>query len=132
MRACGEADALQRSVCRLAQFGDGPRIAPKPKRVAGMRLDRERDIIEHAQLEKERSDLKRSGEAEMASPVCWKARNISARKTNGAGIGKNLAAELRDQCRLARSVGADHRMQLACHDVEAQIVGRDDSAEPFR
>ena len=45
-------------------------------------------------------------------------------------FGSKLPGELADQRGLAGAVRADDGVQFAGHDVERQIVGRDEAAEP--
>src|SRR3954452_25257319 len=95
----------------------------------GMRLDREGDIVGHAQVEEERGDLKRARETKMAAPVGRHARDVLPAKSNPSCIGGELSAQLRDQGRLARSVRADDGVQFAFPHIEGQVVRRDDAAE---
>ena len=67
--ALREADASKRVTRRLAQFALAPRVAPEAERMAGMGLDRERDIVERGEFEKQRGDLKRAREPELAAPI---------------------------------------------------------------
>ena len=113
----------------IAQFGLAARIAPEAERVAGVRLHRQRDIVEHAQIEKQRGDLKRARKPERAARVHRQRRNIVAAEINAAGVGRELAAQLRDQCRFAGAVRTDHGMQFALGDAEDEIVGRHDATE---
>ncbi len=46
----GEADARERRARRLAQRGVLARVAPETERVPGMRLHRERDIVERGEI----------------------------------------------------------------------------------
>ena len=51
-------------------------------------------------------------------------------KRMAAGIRQQLPGELADQRGLAGAVRADDRVQFARRDIERQVVGRDDAAEP--
>ena len=48
--ARAEPDARERGARRLAQVVVAPRVAPEAERVAGMRLHRERDIVERGEI----------------------------------------------------------------------------------
>ena len=48
--ARAEPDALERGLRRLAQAVVAPRVVPEAERVAGMRLHRERDIVERGEI----------------------------------------------------------------------------------
>ena len=48
-----QADAVERRARRLAQGVFQAGIAPEPKRVSGMRLHRQRHIVEHAEIEEQ-------------------------------------------------------------------------------
>src|SRR6185312_1521390 len=95
----------------------------------GMRLHRERDVVEHREVEKERGDLERAGEPEMAAPPRRQARDVGAGEADAAGIGRQLAAELGDERGLAGAVRADDGVQFAFRDLEHEVVGGDDAAE---
>ena len=56
------------------KLGSRARIAPEAERVAGVRLHRERDIVERGEVEKQRGDLERAREPEQAAPVAPAAR----------------------------------------------------------
>src|ERR1035437_11123476 len=124
-----QADAGEQRACRLAQFRLAPRIAPEMKRMAGMRLHRQRDIIEHAEIEEQGRDLERARQPQRAAAVHRKLGDVVAGKMDAAGIGRQLSAELGDQRGLAGAVRPDHRVQLAGGDVEHDIVGGDDALE---
>ena len=103
----------ERRARRFAQLRFQTGIAPEMERVPGMRLHRQRHIVEHAEIEKQRRDLERAREAEPAAPVHRQRGDVAAGKTDAAGIGRQLAAELGDQRGLAGAVRPDDRVQLA-------------------
>src|ERR1051325_2987342 len=96
-----------------------------------MGLNRERDIIESRQIEKQRRDLERTREAKSAAPVSGKRGNVSARKLNMPGVGGQLTAELGNQRGLAGPVRPDDRVQFAIGDRQIEVVGRDNASEPL-
>ena len=51
-RAFGEPNAGERGQRRLAQFVGAARVAPKPERMAAMRLHRERNIVDRGEVAK--------------------------------------------------------------------------------
>ena len=53
----------------------------------------------------------------------------AAVEDDAAAVARELAAELRDERRLAGAVRADQRVHLAGADVEVDVVGRDHAAE---
>src|SRR5450759_3160593 len=124
-----QADAGEQRACRLAQFRFAPCIAPEIKRMAGMRLHRQRHIVEHAKIEKQGRDLKRARQPQRATAINRQRGDVVAGEMDAAGIGRHLAAELADQRGLAGAVRPDHRVQLAGGDVEHDIVGGDDALE---
>ena len=65
-----------------------------------------------------------------AAPIGRQPGDVPAGEMNGAGIRLQLPGQLADQRGLAGAVGADDGVQFARRDVERQIVGRDDAAEP--
>ena len=113
-----EPDARERGARRLAQFGLAARIAPEVERVAGVRLHGERDIVERGEIGKQRGDLERAREPELAAPVDRQRGDVVAGEADAAGIGRDLAGELADQRGLAGAVRPDDRMQLAGRHVE--------------
>ena len=69
--AVGETDARERGARRLRATPSPARIAPEVERMPGMRLHRERDIVERAEIEEQRRDLERARQPEPAAP--WAA-----------------------------------------------------------
>src|SRR5205809_879478 len=63
-----EAHTIERGKRRPAQRGIVARIAPETKRMPGVRLDGEGDVVERGEIEKQRGDLKRAREPERAAP----------------------------------------------------------------
>src|ERR1035437_4293963 len=126
-----QADAGEQRACRLAQFRLAPCITPEMKRMAGMRLHRQRHIVEHAEIEEQGRDLERARQPQRAAAIHRKLGDVVAGKMDAAGIGRQLSAELGDQRGLAGAVRPDHRVQLARGDVEYDIVGADDALEAF-
>ena len=127
--AAGEADARERRARRLAQLGLAARVAPEAEGVAGMRLHRERDVVERGEIEEQRGDLERAREPELAAAVGRQRGDVVAVETDAAGVGRDLAGELADQRGLAGAVRADDGVQLARRHVERDVVGGDDAAE---
>src|SRR6185437_7143426 len=64
-------------------------------------------------------------------PVHRQRGDIAAAEADGAGIRRQLSGKLCDQRGLASTVRADYGVQLAGHDRQRQVVGRDDAAEAF-
>ena len=66
--AC-EAHAVECGAGWLAQLGFLPGVAPKVKRVTGVRLHRQRDVVERGEVEEQRRDLERARQAEHAALI---------------------------------------------------------------
>jgi hypothetical protein len=83
------------------------------ERVAGMRLHRQRHIVERRHVGKQGRDLERAGKTKRATRIGGQRRDVLAAKMNAAGIGRDLAAKLSDQRGLTGAVRADDGVQLA-------------------
>src|SRR5664280_2855677 len=129
VRTVAQAHPGEQRTPWLAQFRFGSRIAPEMKRMAGVGLHRQCDIVEHAEIEEQRGDLERARQAQRAAPIHRQRGDVVAGKTDAAGIGPQLANELGDQRSLAGAVRPDHRVQLAGIHAERKIVGGDDALE---
>src|ERR1039458_9881965 len=129
VRTVAQAHPDEQRTPGLAQFRLAPGIAPEIKRMAGMRLHRQRHIVEHAEIEKQGRDLERARQPQRATAIHRQRGDVVTGETNAAGVGRYLAAELADQCGLAGAVRPDHRVQLAGNHVEREIVGSDDALE---
>src|SRR6476646_4006287 len=101
------------------------------KRMASARLHCQRHVVEDAQIEKERRDLKRARQSERAPGMHGYRSDIAAREIDAPGVGPELAAELRDQRCLARSIRPDHGMQFTLGDPESEIVSSSDAPKRF-
>src|SRR6478736_6310786 len=108
-----EADALERSAGGLAKLGFATGGAPEPERMAGMRLHRQRDIIERGEMRKQRRDLERARKSHQAAAVHRQRGDVAAAEMDAAGIRRDLAGELADQRGLAGAVRPDDGVQLA-------------------
>src|SRR5450759_820869 len=81
-----QADAGKQRACRLAQLRLAPGIAPEIKRMAGMRLHRQRHIVEYAEIEKQGRDLERARQPERAAAIHRKLGDVVAGEMDAAGI----------------------------------------------
>ncbi len=95
--AVREADLRQRRARRLAQLGLCARIAPEAERMTGMRLHRQRHIVERGEIEKQRGDLERAREPERAALMDRQRGDVATVKADCARVGCDLAGELSDQ-----------------------------------
>ena len=88
------------------------RRPPEAEAVAGVRLHRQRDVVERGELAEDAGDLERARQAARASARgAGSAVTSRAGEADRAGIGPQLAGELGDQRRLAGAVGADDGVQ---------------------
>jgi hypothetical protein len=97
----------------------------KPRALRG-----QRDIVRGREIRQQRRDLERARQAKGAAPPCRQAGDVPAGEANGAGIRQHLPGELADQRGLAGAVRPDDRMQFARCDIQRQVVGGDNAAEP--
>ena len=72
--APAETDARQRRARGLAQLGLLARLAPEVERMPGVRLHGERHVVERGEVEKQRGDLERAREPELAAAIGRQAR----------------------------------------------------------
>src|SRR5262245_32501398 len=121
----GKSYARERCTRGRAQLRLAARVAPEAKGVTGMGLHGERHVIEDREIEEQRGDLERAGEAELAAAKNRQARDISAREADVSRVGRDLAGELANQRGLASAVRSDDRVQLALRNgrSEARRVG---------
>src|SRR5262249_24297098 len=103
--------------------------APEMKGMPGMRLHRERDVVERGEIGKQRGDLERAREPQLAAAPARQASDVAAREADAAVVGGELAGKLADQRGLAGSVRPDDGMQLALWNRKRDRVGGDDTAE---
>ena len=95
-----------------------------------MRLGCERDVVGHGEIQKQRGDLERARQAQRAAAIGREVRDVAAAEIDAAGIRRQMPGELTDQGGLAGAVGTDDGMQLALRNIERDVIGRDDAAEP--
>ena len=108
-----------RAGSRSAVFAPG--VAPEAERMTGMRLHRERDIVERSEIEEQRGDLERARQPELAAPVNRQRRDVAAVEADTAGFGRDLAGQLADQRGLAGAVRADDGVQFAGAAARAKL-----------
>ena len=89
------------------------------------------DIVECGEIRKQRCDLKRPRETELAPPICRNRCDFLAVKTDAATIGCDFSRQLSNQGRLARAVRANNGMQFAGRNRKRNSVGRNHAPEPF-
>src|SRR6516165_12541062 len=109
----GKSYARERCTRGRAQLRLAARVAPEAKGVTGMGLHGERHVVEDGEIEEQRGDLERAGEAELAAAVGRQGGHVAAFETDAPGIGGDLAGELADQRGLAGAVRADDGVKLA-------------------
>ena len=125
----GEPDTRKRCARRVAQLRLAARVTPEAKRVTGVGLHGKRHIIERGEIEKQRGDLERTRQAELAAPIYRQRGDIEAVETNAPRIGSNFARELGNERRLARAIRADHGVQLPFRHRERNRIGGNHAAE---
>src|SRR5712692_4912952 len=107
VRAPAKGEPRERRAGGLAQARLPARVAPEAKGVAGMRLNRERHIVEHGEIGEQRGDLERTREAELAATPGRQVGYVEVFEVNTPAVGRDLAAELPEQRGLARAIGPD-------------------------
>ena len=127
--AAGKSYACERRASGRAQLSLAARVAPEAKGVTGMGLHGERHVVEDREIEEQRGDLERAGEAELAAAKNRQTRDIAAREADASRVGRDLAGELANQRGLAGAVRSDDRVQLALRNGERNRVGGNHAAE---
>src|ERR1051325_9410107 len=94
-------DLGQGRKCRLAQKRVAPCRLQEAEAVSGLRLHRQRDILERGELAKDRGDLERAADAEGGAARRAEPRYVSAGEADRTGIGAKLAGGFGDQRGLA-------------------------------
>ncbi len=95
-----------------------------------MRLGGERDIVGRGEVQQQRGDLERARQPERAAAPGREVGDVAPRQMDAARMRHQMPSELADQCGLAGAVGADDGVQFALRDIERNVVGRGDAAEP--
>src|SRR6266853_488609 len=109
----------------------GGLAAPETKRMPGVRLDGEGDVVERREIEKQRGDLKRAREPERAAPIRRQHRDVPVGKADRPGIRRHLSRELSDQRGLAGAVRPDQSVEFASAHLERDAVRGNDPLETF-
>jgi hypothetical protein len=108
-----------------------PRVAPEAKAVPLPRLHGQRHVVEGRVVLQKLRDLERACEAALDAPGGAETGDLLAFEQDAPVVLAQLARDLADHRGLARPVRADQGMKLARDDVEREIVGGDQAAEPL-
>src|SRR5262245_65498531 len=87
--AAGKSYARERCTSGRAQLRLAARVAPEAKGVAGMGLHGERCVVESGEIEEQRRDLERAGEAEVAAGTNRPGRDIVVRDADCTVDGRD-------------------------------------------
>jgi hypothetical protein len=90
--------------------------------VAAVRLRRERDVLQGAEVLQYRRNLVGAREPHQRALVARHRRDVLAFEIDLPGVGQHFAYQLVDQRRFSRSVGTDDRVQLAALDFEVDRI----------
>ena len=94
-----------------------------------MRLHRERHIVEGGEIAKQRGDLERARQTELAAPIDRQRGDVAAVEPDTAAVGRDFAGQLTDQRGLAGAVRTDDRVQFAGTELERNRIRRHHAAE---
>ena len=130
--AIAQADTLERRERRAAQGVFAPRVAPEPERMAAMRLHGERDIVERREIAKQRGDLERTRQPQLAAAINRQPADLGAVEADAALFRDDLAAQQADQGGLAGAVRPDDRVHFLRRNHKPDGVGRRHAAEAPR
>src|SRR5271169_4118917 len=97
--------------------------------MAGLRLNRNRHVIDRAEVGKERCDLKRPGQSKHAATMHRQPRDVASCEPYRTGVRASLTGDLIDQRRLPRAVWADYSVKFTSTDLERKPVGGHDARE---
>ena len=95
-----------------------------------MRLRGQRDIVGRGEIRQQRGDLERARQPQRAAAIGRQLGDVAAGEPDAAGMRHQMPGQLADQRGLAGAVRADDGVQFAARDVERDVVGGDDAAEP--
>src|SRR5271157_961042 len=97
--------------------------------MASMRLNRKRHVIDRAEVEKKRCDLKRPRQSKHAAVMHRQPRDVAACEPYRTGVRASLTGDLIDQRRLPRAVWSDYGVKFTSTDLERKPVGSHDARE---
>ena len=97
--------------------------------VGGAEVGADHDVLAHADLGERLGDLEGAHHAGGADAMRRQAGDVLALEGDTAGIGRVEAGDGREQCRLARAIGADQADDLSLAHVERGLVDRFQAAE---
>ncbi|MNP22183.1 hypothetical protein D3C76_1148430 [compost metagenome] len=122
---CAKAQAhlLQVAQRRLQQASVAGQRVPHAERLAFAGGDGQGDVLQQAELGVQLADLERTRQAQAWPLPGRHAGDVLAIEVDLALVGENLAGNLRDQGRLAGTVGADDGVQFALGQFKAGAVG---------
>ena len=119
-------------VRRIAQARVLAGRPPEPEARPGVRLHRERDVVERGEVAVDAGDLERPREAAVRARRRAERGDVFAGEPDVPAVRPQIAGELADERRLAGAVGADDRVRLAGKRLERDLVGRAQRAERLR
>src|SRR5436305_10630749 len=90
-RTLGETSPRQRRMRRFTQLDFASRIAPETKRMPAVCLNGKGNIVEGGELWKQRCNLKRTRQTELASPINRKVRDFLTVKVDAAADRHDLS-----------------------------------------
>ena len=89
-----------------------------------VRVQAHLDVVEHRHVAEQAQVLERASQTHARNLVGRHADNLTARKHDGAALGRDDARENIQQRGLARTVRSDQRMHMAGANLDVDIVGR--------
>ncbi len=121
--AVTEADFVQDRARRDLQRRVLARRTPEAKAVAGVRLHRQRDVVEHAELAVDAGDLERARKPLVRARGGAERGDVLPGEPDAPRIRAQVAGELCDQRRLAGAVRTDDGVRFTWSHVERHPVG---------
>jgi len=106
----------------------GDRTVKREARTVGA-LDGQEHVVHHAELGKQRGDLKRAAQAQTRAAERLKARDVAVEEANAAGAWRDETGDDVEERRLAGAVGADDDEPLAVGRVHVDAAERQEPAE---
>src|SRR5579862_1450467 len=111
------------------------RAPPKdvePDAVVEARMVADQHVVEHGQRQAQTRALKRACDAGATNLLRRVPGDVASGEFDTAGVWTIKPRQNIEECRLARSVGADQAQDLALHDVKIQRIEREHATEAHR
>src|SRR5690349_24084163 len=127
--AIGEADEIEQPSRALRRVVLEPPYPARAKQTREqtlllMLLQKDQQIVEHAQTREDAHLLERAGDAEASDPMRRRVGDIAAAEQHAPRVGAEISRHAVEERRLARAVRADQAHELTALDREIDPIDR--------